>query len=171
MHLPEQRTTQLSFIPARLTEGKVWFISFYAFDPVIQKLQRKKIRLNRIRSISSRRSVGRKMVAEINAKLFNGWNPFLELEAPKAFHKLLDVLDSYMVIQSKELEANTIRCYNSFVAKLKEYVENTMKQSDMYVYQFTDRVAAELMLHINSLPKVSVRTYNGSHDIVVGKGI
>jgi hypothetical protein len=49
MHLPEQKVCELDYIPAKITEGKEWYVSFYAFNPVKGRLERKKIKLNRIK--------------------------------------------------------------------------------------------------------------------------
>jgi integrase len=159
MDLPEQKISKIPFIPARLTEGKEWYISYYAFNPVENKLVRKKIKLNRIQQKTHRRLIARKMANEINDKLFQGWNPFIENEAPKSFHKLEEAINTYWAIQQKEAEENTLRSYQSFLKCLREYLYNIKKQ-DMFVYEFSERIASGLMLQLNSSLKISALTYN-----------
>jgi hypothetical protein len=160
MQLPEQNICELDYIPARITEGKEWFVSFYAFNPVKGRLARKKIKINRVKSVNLRRNMGRKLVIKINDQLKRGWNPFIEEEASKAYHKLFDVLDTYTDIIRKEKEENSLRSYLSFLEFLKRYITNELKDEDIYVYKFTDNTASDLMLYINKQPNISVRTYN-----------
>jgi integrase len=156
----QQKSPGLAYIPARLTEGKEWFVSYYALYPPTGQLRRKKIKLNRIRAIRQRRLVARKLIMDINEKLCNGWNPFVEEEAPKSYHKLLEVLATYMSVQEKELEENSLRSYRSYVKFLREYVTQKLKMPDMYMYQFDKRVASDFMLMIKQNTNLSNRTYN-----------
>lgn len=161
MQLPEQKISSLDYIPARLTEGKKeWYVSFYAWHPVMERLWRKKVKLNRIQKISDRRDMARKLVVKINAQLAKGWNPFIEEEAPKLFHKLTEVIDTYMNIMNKDLEEPSLRSYRSFTAYLKKYVKDELKQPDISVFKFTDQEASDLMLFLSANPKISKRTYN-----------
>ncbi|MDR0729297.1 MAG: site-specific integrase [Prevotellaceae bacterium] len=155
-----QHNHRISYIPARLTEGKEWFVSYYVIYPPTGKLRRKKVKMNRIHSITQRRIVARKLIIDINAKLYNGWNPFLEDEAPKSYHQLLDVLATYMAIQEKELEKNSLRSYRSYVKFIVEYIIHSLKTPKMYVAQFDKGTAADLMLAIKQNPALSNRTYN-----------
>lgn len=159
-NLPEQKVLELDFIPARIVEGKEWFVCFYAYNPIKGKLDRKKIKINRIKKISDRRDMARRMVIKINDQLKKGWNPFIAEEGSKAFHKMVDVIDTYIREQKREKEENSMRSYISFTNFLKNYIITTLNQPDMYVYKFTDVVASDLMLSISLDETISVRTYN-----------
>lgn len=150
----------LKYIPARLTEGREWFISYYVLYPPTGELRRKKVKLNRISSITERRKIARKLMIEINEKLHQGWNPFVENAAPKSFHKLQDAIKTYLEVQQKELEQRSIKSYTSFVNTLYLYMEKIGASQDIFVYQFDRNVASDLMLAIKRNPKVSPRTYN-----------
>lgn len=69
----------LSFKPAELYEGKEWFVSYYVINPATEQLHRKKIKLNRIKSITERRKFANKIIQDLNKQLYAGWNPFLFL--------------------------------------------------------------------------------------------
>ena len=161
MDLPEQKIGTLPYIPARLTEGdKEWYISYYAFDPTINKLHRKKVKLNRIQSITKRRAIARKMCVDIDNKLQTGWSPYVEQAAPKAYQKLSEGLSTYLKQALKDSEsANTERSYISQMNKLNAFLEKNGKQ-DIYAYQFSPAMASDLMLEINvAVGKV---TYNNN---------
>ena len=160
MQLPEQKFDSLKFIPARLTEGKTeWYLSYYAYNPATEGLKRKKIKLNRVRSIAMRRTIARQMIMEINDKLKMGWSPFVEQEAPKSFHKLFEAFETYIKQVHKEGKENTIRSYVSMLKKLKEWTVKKGKQ-DIYVYQFTQNMASDIMLDLYA--DISLVTYNNN---------
>lgn len=128
----------LTFKPARLTEGKVWFVSYYVSNPYnnSNELVRKRIKCNSIESIPERRKYCKALIHEINTKLYNGWNPFLENEASKAFVKLHDVMDAYLVNKTREkLSPDTIRTYKSKVITFQNWLKETKRQ-DIYVLNF-----------------------------------
>lgn len=150
----------ISYIPARLTEGKEWFVSYYVIHPFSGQLKRKKIKINRIKSITERRKIARKLIIDVNLKLDKGWNPFIEEAAPKGYHHFWEVFDTYFKVQEKTLEARTLKSYGSYVKYLKEKLLALGFGADMYVYQFDKNVATEIMLDIRRNPKLAPRTFN-----------
>lgn len=160
MHLPEQKISSLPYIPARLTEGKEWYISYWAFNPAKEKLDRKKVKLNRIQSVAQRRTIARKMMIDINNQLQTGWSPFVEQEAPKAFHKLSEALNTWITQALKDCKKeNTRRSYNSQLKKLTDYLKKQGK-NDIYAYQFSPALAGDLMLEIGK--NVGKVTFNNN---------
>lgn len=63
----------IHYQPAELHEGKIWYINYYVINPVTGKLQEKRIKYNRIKSITERRKGAKRIIQEINDKLLNGW--------------------------------------------------------------------------------------------------
>ena len=45
----------VAYTPPRLYMGKEWYVGFNAYDPIQEKLHRKKIKLNHIEKIKERR--------------------------------------------------------------------------------------------------------------------
>jgi hypothetical protein len=107
-----------------------------------------------------RRYMGCTLVIKINDQLKRGWNPFIEEEDSKAYHKLFDVLKTYNNIIRKEMKENCLRSYFSFLEYLKRYIKNELKDEDIFIYKFTDNTSSDLMLYINKQPNISVKTYN-----------
>jgi integrase len=160
MPTTQKNVSYLKFLPARLTEGNEWYISYYSLYPATGKLRRVKIKLNRIKGTGKRRVYARQIINELNEKLVNGWNPFIEQEAPKAFHLLFNVLDTYLKIQEREAEKHSIRCYKSYVKYLKEYLIRNKYSAEMYVSQFDKVIASNIMVELKQNPKYSFMTYN-----------
>lgn len=152
----------ITYYPAYLAEGKIWYVTYYAFNPFTGKMQMKRIKINRIKSVTERRKYGRRLVNEINKKLAAGWNPFIGVKREKYFHSILSVIDAYKKSEYKDFEENTIRSYSSFLKRLSEYIEKIDKH--MYCVSFSPEVATEYMLKIKQDPRVGSRTYNNYLD-------
>jgi hypothetical protein len=85
----------LGYKPPRLVTGKSWCISFYAFDPVLDAMRKKRIKLNHISPISLRRKTAENYIKRLNEKLINGWNPWIESTNSNAYKLFSDVLNNY----------------------------------------------------------------------------
>ena len=112
----------IDYIPARLTEGKEWYVSYYVTYPPTGQMRRKRIKVNRIKSVPQRRTIAREIIKRINGKLAEGWNPFVENAAPKSFHRFDAAINTYLEVQKKELEERSYKSYTSFVKILLEYL-------------------------------------------------
>jgi site-specific recombinase XerD len=122
--------------PAELKEGKEWYISYYVLNPYKNTLERKRIKVNRITSITERRKYAKRLVLEINNKLQSGWNPFLEKNAPKSFTKINDLLDIFINARVREkLNEDSIRSYKSQITKFKKWL-TLVGKDDIYIINF-----------------------------------
>lgn len=65
----------LEFRPARVVKGKETYVTYYVADPTTDNLKRMRIRCNHIRSPRERMRYANALCAEINRKLYGGWNP------------------------------------------------------------------------------------------------
>lgn len=109
----------LNYLPARFVENKDGkFVTYRCVNPETQKMQRIKIRVNKIFKNAPNVSTAKKQVAaivtEINSKLFAGFNPFVSLENAVKYTKVPDVVDAFLKLKAKELRPATMRSYASF---------------------------------------------------------
>lgn len=153
------RSENLTYYPAEIHKGKDYHVSYYATNPNTGVLVRKKIRLNRL-SGSSRDKYARDLVRSLNEKLARGWNPFIEQVAPKSTKKIIDVIETYRKFMTRELEKDSIRSYNSFLNFFIFFIETKIKNKDIYLFQFTNTHASELMMYVYENKAKSSRTYN-----------
>jgi integrase len=152
--------THLEYMPAKLTEGKAWYISFWAWDPLTDSSKRKRIKINRIDSIKERRKFATQMIRRINRDLENGWSPWAEKLAPKGLHLLIKALDIYLERKIKELDGiNSVRTYKSQVKLLVEWMEKT-DRSAMFAVNFKKRDAQAYLDHLIDSNKVAPTTFN-----------
>ena len=77
----------IEYIPPKLTQGKIWYISYSCRHPLTGKMKRVRIKLNRIISINERKRIARELIASLDLKLKMGWNPFVEAAAPNGYEK------------------------------------------------------------------------------------
>jgi integrase/recombinase XerD len=133
----------IKYIPAQLHEGKRWYIDFYVEHPGSDKLVRKQIKVNRIKLIAERRKYAKRLVQEINIKLSNGWNPFIEQEAPKAFYRLSTATKSFLD-DKRDKRPDTIRSYKNFLKLFQEWILEKYRD-DIYVINVNSSMAVEFM--------------------------
>lgn len=135
-----------------LREGKEWYIEFYAFDPALGKLRRKKIKVNRIKAITKRRAYARDVMGRITTQLQRGWNPWITKDVGD-LHLFADVCDSYeryidKMYSSGNYRKETYVGYKSYLRNLKSYVDGHpiyyMYQLDRaYLVEFLDYIFIE----------------------------
>ncbi len=153
----------VDFVPAQLTEGKEWYVYYYVKHPTTQEFIRKKIKCNRINSVSERRKFARTLVAEINDKLRRGWNPFISADNSKSFYLVSEALNVYensiiRLVKSNEMRPATLRTYKSYIKFMREWLTETGNEQ-MYMINFTKKVAKEF-LQSQYDRGLSGRTYN-----------
>ena len=153
-------TPYLDYLPAKLAEGKEWYVYFSVKDPVSGKNRRIKHKLNHIKTIKERRKAARIIIARYNEQLGLGWNPFLEKIAPRASTRLCDAMDSFLRIKGKETEDNSMRSYRSYIKSLKTWLKECKYPEDMFVCSFTPAIAQEFMNDIDDDERISARTFN-----------
>lgn len=162
MSIP-QNTQIITYLPAQLHKGKEFYIDYYICRPGCSNLQRKKIKLNKIRKKTTASEFDRYcriLVKELNEKLAFGWNPFTEQEAAKGYTLLFDALETYWNDKSREMTKNSRRSYKSFLTMLKEWITGTVGDK-IFSINFDQAKAREFMQYCWLEKKISGKTYNG----------
>lgn len=156
------KTPLLDFIPAELKENKVWEIVYYVLNPYSDKLERKRIRVKPLNSITERRKLAKRMVLEVNKRLLSGWNPFLEQPKSKEFTKLNDVINIYLnhlkiELRDENLRYDTYRTYNSRLKVFKEYLISK-DLNNILCYSFDSALVGSFLDFIRYNKGLSART-------------
>lgn len=149
----------LNFKPAQLYTGKEWFVGYYVLNPATEKLDRKKIKLNRIESVVERRKFATQVIQEINKKLYGGWNPYLEESAPRGFTPIKQVLDIFINTKQRELREDSMRSYKSFVFIFKNWLDLTGREK-MFSAKLDKMDVLEFMEYLYNVKKLSNKTWN-----------
>lgn len=154
-----ENQTLISFRPAQLHIGKEWFVYYYVQNPATEKLERKKIKLNRIKSIAERRKFATQVIQELNKKLYGGWNPFLEESAPRGFTPLFQVIEIFFRSKERELRKDSLRSYRSFLDIFMNWMELT-KREKIFSAKFDKLDALEFMEFLFEKKSLSNKTWN-----------
>lgn len=149
----------IDYIPARLTTGKEWYIHYSVVDPISGKLRRIRKKVNYIPS-RERRAAANQIVADINTRLAMGWNPLISEVTPKAYARLSDALDAFLSVKRKEMEADSMRSYVSYVKNFRSWMAGRGIKEDAYVISINKNIAMEYMNDIDEDRNKSARTYN-----------
>lgn len=114
------------------------YIEFYAYDPNQGRLRRKRIKTNRIKSLTKRRQYVRDVMKRIGDQLKNGWNPWIAQDSSDLY-LFSEALDRYETHINKMLESGYYRkeTYNGYKSYLKILRHYAVKIKPIhYVYQF-----------------------------------
>lgn len=148
---PERKKMLFAPIPgihyreAKLTQGSVWYIYFYCLDPASGKLQRVRIKVNRISNVRERKRAAMRIVASINQRLAMGWNPLAESCSTAGAALLFDSLDKFLKVKKKEMEPSSYRCYSSFLKTFTQYLEDSGFDRQSFVSSFDHRHALDFL--------------------------
>ena len=114
------------------------FIEFYAYDPAMGKMRRKRIKTNRIKGVLKRRQYVRDLIKRICEQLHRGWNPWIAKDATDLciFEEALGRYEAHIekMLASGYFRKETYSGYKSYVKILREYIKKVNPL--YYVYQF-----------------------------------
>jgi len=154
----------IGYRPPRLIAGKsCWYIGFYAFDPIVGELRQKRIKLNHINPVSTRRLYANELIKRLNERLIDGWSPWIESENSNAYKLFSEVCESFKRYQSRQLETDvirldTFRAYKSFLKNIEAYNEKIGKIK--YIYQFDQSFVSKFLDYIFVERENTARTRN-----------
>ena len=160
-------TPYVEYLPPKLTEGKEWYVHYSVINPATGKMVRYRNKVNRPKTVKERRQIAKLMIASISEKLALGWNPILEKEAPKSYHTLIEAMDTFLKVKTKETEENSLRSYKSYIKILKNWLTENNYPQDLYVAQFNEPAALDFMDDVEDDDRLSARTYNNYRSFYV----
>ncbi len=148
------------YIPATLNEGAVWYISFYVKSPLTGKLQRQRLKFNRIESVRERRRKGLELVTALNRNLALGWNPLEEKIAPRASVSIKDAVGKFLESKKKEVEANSVRSYSAFINTFLSWLKASGRKETASICSVSPETASRFLSDIDAEKSLTVLTYN-----------
>lgn len=148
----------IHFIPAQLSVGKKdTYVFYYALNPLSEKLERKRVRINHIQGRADRVKYGKLLCLELNEKLYQGWNPFLSDMKASGNLTVRQAVSAFLK-QKQNLRPDSVRAYNSNSKKFMEWAE-AVGWADKFVCLFSPDMARRYMRHIESTG-VGGKTFN-----------
>lgn len=145
-------------------KGKENYVDFCAFDPARGCMRRKKIMLDRIKSVRARNSYAHSLMEELTQKLVRGWNPWVELKSGAQFTAWTEVCALYRQYVMKlhndsSFREETMRDYLSRLNILEKW-EGIRTFKVFYPFQLDEVVLSKFMDYILIERNNSVQTYN-----------
>ena len=151
------------FLPATLRHNcDGWYIEYYAYNPVSDRMDRKRILVNRLKKRyvkqSDFKAIVGQMIMTINNRLAGGWSPFGESENVRYYTTLDEVMELYIAEKQKELKADTLRSYRSFCNIFGLWCKKTVPDCKCILFNRT--LAIRYMDYVYNERNVSARGYN-----------
>jgi len=138
-------TPFIDFRPAQVMRNKEVYVCYYVLDPTSDRLKRMRIRCNRIKSPRERAKYATLLCAEINRKLYNGWNPLVgEDSASTKRVSIVEAATEYVRRKAKDLRKDTVRSYRSKLSFFTRWCEKA-GISDWLCGRFTSSHAADIL--------------------------
>nr|DAO61907.1 MAG TPA: Integrase [Caudoviricetes sp.] len=168
MYIPEKDLLStkviVEFTLPKLHKGKKWYVDFFAYDPSIDGMRRKKYMLDRYRTHKLREEMAFILMHNLFEKLKSGWNPWTKAKKTRQYTKFDVVIERYEeyidIAESKNiLKTKTAIDYRSRLNQLKIFLSESGTRIT-YIYQF-DRIFVVDFLDYLILDKdVSAKTRN-----------
>lgn len=150
----------IDFRPARVVRGKETYVTYYVTDPTTDKLKRMRIRCNHVRCPRERVKFANILCAEINRKLYSGWNPLTgEKPAEKRNRILCQAVRDFCALRSRNLRPDSQRSYRSKSKQFREWCERR-GVDDWLCNRFTAQLASEFLRDYEKGGSRSAYSYN-----------
>ena len=142
------------------------FIEFYAYDPAMGKMRRKRIKTNRIKGVLKRRQYVRDLIKRICEQLHRGWNPWIAKDATDLciFEEALGRYEAHIekMLASGYFRKETYSGYKSYVKILREYIKKVNPL--YYVYQFDRKFCVAFLDYVFVERDNGAQTRNNSNN-------
>lgn len=154
----------LTYTLPKLHTGKNWYIDFKSYDPLEQKMKRKKYMLDGIDKVTERKRRAAEIITTLTNKLRNGWNPWADASNSRQYTLFIDVIELYhkylvKLCNAKTIKNNTLLDYKKRIKILSEYNEKRFS-SIIYIYQFDQTYVSDFLDYILIDRDSSARTRN-----------
>ena len=138
-------TPFIDFRPAQVMGDKEVYVCYYVIDPTNDKLKRMRIRCNRIKNPRERAKYATLLCAEINRKLYNGWNPLIGEDSSSMKRvSIVEAATDFVRQKEKDLRKDTVRSYRSKLSFFTGWCEKA-GIADWLCGRFTSGHAADIL--------------------------
>lgn len=144
--------------------GKQCYVDFCCFDPVEQKMKRKKYFLDSIKGATARKKYAAELIARLTEKLRSGWNVWCQIENSREMTSLHDALSYYEIYlnrasQTGTLKEKTVYGYLSYLKIFREWLDH-LACKVAYCYQLTTPLLSDFLDYVLIDREASARTRN-----------
>lgn len=137
-------------LPTYRENGAGGYVEFYAYDPEQGKMRRKRIKLNRIKGLTNRRTYARGVVRRLTEQLDKGWNPWIAKDTGEliVFEEAVERYEVHIekMLASGYFRKETYDGYKSYVKIMREYISK--KHPIYYAYQFDRKFCVDFLDYV-----------------------
>ena len=148
---PRRRRTEAEVLgytlPVFHDKGKSIYVDFYALDPALGTMRRKKYHLDRYVTKSLQKRNATTLICVLSEKLRNGWNPWCDASSDRHYTEIGTVLDRYTTYFEKTCRPRTRENYRSRVKIFREYNDSRHRPLK-YAYEFDREFCIEFLDYI-----------------------
>ena len=166
MPIPDDNSSSalIGFTLPRLHKGKNWYVDFFAYDPVSDRMKRKKYMLDRQKRSSERYIMAAMLITNITQRLIQGWNPWVRNDSTRHMTVFADVLTAYrLYVEALEtkgtLRHKTAYDYLSRLGSLETYIQEC-HVGIRFAYQFDRTFVVDFLDYLILDKDVSATTRN-----------
>ena len=138
-------------------------IEYYVYNPVTMKMERQRIRLEKLSHQFKNRSQYKQMVMQLmmnlTGKLAGGWTPYGENQNVAEYTPINKAIEAYIADKSRDLRKASMVSYSS-VAKIFVEWLTTQNIHEMASHLLNQRTCQRFMDELRDRPKFNNNTYN-----------
>ena len=138
-------------------------IEYYVYNPVTMKMERQRIRLEKLSHQFKNRSQYKQMVMQLmmnlTGKLAGGWTPYGENQNVAEYTPINKAIEAYIADKSRDLRKASMVSYIS-VAKIFVEWLTTQNIHEMASHLLNQRTCQRFMDELRDRPKFNNNTYN-----------
>ena len=138
-------------------------IEYYVYNPVTMKMERQRIRLEKLSHQFKKRSQYKQMVMQLmmnlTGKLAGGWTPYGENQNVAEYTPINKAIEAYIADKSRDLRKASMVSYIS-VAKIFVEWLTTQNIHEMASHLLNQRTCQRFMDELRDRPKFNNNTYN-----------
>lgn len=153
-----------SYSLPKLHTGKKWYVDFLCYDPVEERMKRKKYHLDGIPTVRERRARAAQLISSITIRLQQGWNVWAQVDSNRQYTLMENVFDLYRKTVEKECATGTMRkkTRHSYLCHLTIFCEwlRMRPLKVVYAYQVDKMLMVDFLDYLYQDRDVSARTRN-----------
>ena len=138
-------------------------IEYQVYNPLTMKMERQRIRLEKLSHQFKLRSQYKQMVMQLmmnlTAKLASGWTPYGEMQNVAEYTPINKAIEAYIADKSRDLREASMVSYTS-VAKIFVEWLTTQNIHEMASHLINQRICQRFMDELRDRPKFNNNTYN-----------
>ena len=110
----------------KLHKGKKWYVDFYANEPVTNQMKRKKYAVCMQLTATEGYKRAAEIITTLSKKLFEGWNPWVEVLETRGYTLFTDVLERYLEYVERKDRKKARESYRSRAKILLDYIKTPL---------------------------------------------